>query len=107
MTVSSMLSKEQALTLHIANLGAARDVAIYGIPGDVTQLRPIRTSETESYRPQMLVPVQDGVLRLSLPERSLVTLTNVLEAPPNRRRTRLDAGGIPSPGCPAGARSCQ
>jgi O-glycosyl hydrolase len=81
-------SKGQALTLHIANLGAAREVAIYGIPGDVAQLRPIRTSETESYLRQTLVMLQDGVLRLSLPERSLVTLTNLIEAPPNGRRHR-------------------
>jgi hypothetical protein len=67
-------------TLHIANLGAAREVTIDGVPDGVPALREVVTSAADSYRQFDAVAVQTGSLRLRIPARSLVTLTTMAPA---------------------------
>jgi hypothetical protein len=64
---------ERGYTLHIANLGAARQVLIEGAPdGD---WRGVRTGQQEFFAESPVDPPSNGVLALLLPERCLVTLT--------------------------------
>lgn len=62
-------------TLHIANLGAAREVKLAGIPEGLSELRTIRTSETEAFAELEPVTPRNGRLELKLAGLSLTTLT--------------------------------
>lgn len=64
-------------TLHLANLGAARDLTIQGFPKDLRLLRAIRTSETDQFRDLPPLKPRSGTLRLQIPARCLPTLTTV------------------------------
>lgn len=60
-------------TLHILNLGAAREVALEGLPDGNWQ--PYETTEAAQYQQKTALRSKAGALRVSLPSRSLVTLT--------------------------------
>jgi hypothetical protein len=62
-------------TLHIANMAAARQVTIEGLPG--VEFRAVRTSEDENFRELPPVRPQGGTLRLEVPARCLLTLTTM------------------------------
>jgi hypothetical protein len=69
----SAFCKDSHYTLHLLNLSAARDATIKGVPDAAWQI--IETTETAQYRTKPIVPSNDGILRLKLPPRSLVTAT--------------------------------
>ena len=68
-------------TLHVANLGAARDATLVGIPPDVTELYPVLTDRTRSFAALPPVKVARGSCELPLPALSLLTLTSRPPAP--------------------------
>jgi O-glycosyl hydrolase len=72
-------AKADAYTLHVANLGAAREITIEGIPAAVKMLRAVRTSENERYQALPPLVPQGGALRFPMPARALLTLTTVIE----------------------------
>jgi hypothetical protein len=63
-------------TLHLANGGSSREVRLEGVPAEVEQWRGRRTGEQESWVEFTPERASGGVLVLTLPERSLVTLTS-------------------------------
>jgi hypothetical protein len=67
-------AKGSVYTLHVANVGASRDVTIEGIPAGIRELRAVRTSEGEDYKSLPAVNVEAGVARFRMPARSLLTL---------------------------------
>ncbi len=64
-----------AYALHIANFGSERAATLTGLPAGLSELRSVRTSETESFADLGPVPVQGGMLELTLAANSLLTLT--------------------------------
>jgi hypothetical protein len=64
-------------TVHIANLSAARNATITGLPISVESWRAILTTEDAGYVELDHLTAQDGGLGLALPPRSLLTLTNL------------------------------
>jgi hypothetical protein len=66
--------KDGAYTLHILNLGAARDAVLEGLPDGDWQIR--QTTEEAQYQEKPPVRSSATPLRLALPSRSLVTLTS-------------------------------
>jgi O-glycosyl hydrolase len=66
--------RDGAFTVHIANLAAARDATLTGLPRHVASWRAVLTSETESYRELDPIAAEDGGVHLALPARSLLTL---------------------------------
>lgn len=70
---------QRVYTIHIANLGPAREARLTGLPPGVTRFRAICTSPSESFREREPVHCAAGEARLSLPAASLLTLTNVAE----------------------------
>ncbi len=64
-------------TVHIANLSAARNAAITGLPVGVESWRAVLTTEDAGFVELDPLTAQDGGLSLSLPARSLLTLTNM------------------------------
>ncbi|MCE5237457.1 hypothetical protein LLH23_03085 [bacterium] len=66
-----------ALTVHIANLGAARSARLSGLPADLTRLQAVRTSAEDSFRQLEPVPVVQGAVAVELPAQSLLTLTTL------------------------------
>ncbi len=66
-------------TIHIANMGAARKATVTGIPESITQLRAIRTSETEGFVELDPVQVKRGKAELDLGGLGLTTLTTMDE----------------------------
>jgi O-glycosyl hydrolase len=75
--VTAFRGKDQVLTLHISNLGAARKATLGGIPADVLSLRAVRTSQTEGFQELAAVQPRNGVLELDLAPQSLLTLTTM------------------------------
>ena len=65
--------KEGRHTIHIANLGAARQVFVEGAPDG--EWRGVRTNERESFAEFAVEPAAGGLLVLDMPERCLVTVT--------------------------------
>ena len=63
-------------TLHVANMGPAREAVIHGLPADAGPFRMVWTSEADQFRELEQVRASDGVLRLALPARCLVTLAS-------------------------------
>jgi hypothetical protein len=62
------------LALHVANLGAGREISIEGLPAGLRALKAVVTSETDSYRELEPLTVESGTVRLRVPAQSLVTL---------------------------------
>jgi hypothetical protein len=62
-------------TLHVANMAAARQVVIEGMPD--AEFRAVRTGENENFQELPAVRPQGGVLRFEIPARSLLTLTTM------------------------------
>jgi hypothetical protein len=67
--------KDDRLTLHIANLGAARPAVVQGLPEAAAVAGGVRTTESAGYAEFTPAAPQAGVLAVELPARSLVTLT--------------------------------
>src|SRR5262249_20345977 len=67
--------KEGRYALHLANLGAAREARIEGMPADPASWHGVRTGESESFSEFVPDPPTNGTLTVFLPERCLVTLT--------------------------------
>ncbi|HOQ45125.1 MAG TPA: hypothetical protein PK157_07395 [Bryobacteraceae bacterium] len=65
--------KGNAYTLHILNMGAAREAILEGLPDGAWQ--PYETTETAHYQQKARLSSTGGTLTLKLPARSLVTLT--------------------------------
>ncbi len=67
---------EPGYALHLVNIGAAREVIVEGMPPaeEVAAWRVVRTGEVDEMAEQAEVTVVDGVLRLQVPARTLVTL---------------------------------
>jgi len=68
--------RRRVYTLHLANLGAGREVTIQGLPEDGRLLRAVRTSEREEFQELPPVKAEAGTLTLQMPARALVTLTS-------------------------------
>ncbi len=66
-----------AYTLHIANLGAGCRAVISGLPGDITPLHAVQTSEREGFADLEPPAVHGGAVEVQLAPRSLLTLTTV------------------------------
>ncbi len=64
-------------TIHIANLSSARNATITGLPAGVESWRAVLTTEDAGFVELDPLTAQDGGLGLSLPARSLLTLTNL------------------------------
>jgi O-glycosyl hydrolase len=64
-------------TIHIANLSAARNATITGLPTSVNSWRAVLTTEDAGFVELDPLCAQDGGLSLALPPRSLLTLTNL------------------------------
>ncbi len=62
-------------TIHIANFGSARQVAINGLPVVITKVSTIRTTETEQFRQMDDVPVISGSVTIDLERLSFTTVT--------------------------------
>ncbi len=67
---------QRTITLHVANLGAERDVTLRGLPPEVHELRTVRTSETEDFLELAPVKPESGSVMIRMPARCLLTLTN-------------------------------
>ena len=66
--------REGEYAVHIANVSAARDAILTGLPRHVTRWRAVQTTEEQGFAELAPVAAEDGGLRLSLPARSLLTL---------------------------------
>ncbi len=71
--------RERVCTIHIANLGLARGATLEGLPAGVSRFRAFATSPTDSFRQLDPVESKDSRIELTLPARSLLTLTNFPE----------------------------
>jgi hypothetical protein len=67
---------QRMYALHLANLGAEREVTLLGVPADIRELRAVRTSEREDFVEFAPVKPESGRITLHMPARCLVTLTN-------------------------------
>lgn len=65
---------EDAIAIHIANLGDARQATLTGLPEQIAAWRPILTTEQQGYAEQPTLEPAQGALQLTLPARSLLTL---------------------------------
>ncbi|MCU0974580.1 MAG: hypothetical protein MUF80_11605 [Burkholderiales bacterium] len=70
----SAFRKDDAFTIHIANLSAGRVVKLTGLPARVAAWKAVMTTETEGFKDQPDVTAEDGGVVLDLPARSLLTL---------------------------------
>jgi hypothetical protein len=61
-------------TLHILNMGAAREATVNGLPD--AQWRTVETTEDASYQQKPAIRSSGAAFQLKLPARSLVTVTN-------------------------------
>jgi O-glycosyl hydrolase len=66
--------RDGAYTVHIANLSAARDAVLTGLPAHVAAWRAVVTTEEEGFMELAPITAESGGVRLSLPPRSLTTL---------------------------------
>ena len=64
-----------ACAIHLVNTGAARDVAISGLPPGIGHLQTYITDADHSFAPNEMITATDGMVRLSLPALGYVTLT--------------------------------
>jgi hypothetical protein len=65
----------EGFTVHIANLGPARELALEGLPP--ASYRQVVTSATEGFAEKSRVEASPQATRLALPGRALITLTTV------------------------------
>ncbi|MHB8903386.1 MAG: glycoside hydrolase, partial [Thermoguttaceae bacterium] len=72
---------QRTCTIHIANLGLARQAHLEGLPAGVDRFRAVCTSPSDSFRQLDPVKIQAGRAELSLPARSLLTLTTAADLP--------------------------
>lgn len=61
--------------VHVANFGASRPATLRGLPAGA--VRAVLSTEGEPFRDLPLARVMDGVVKLDLPARSLLTLTTL------------------------------
>jgi hypothetical protein len=78
-----------ALCIHLANLAAARQVTITGIPASIASLQTFITSDGHSFSPSDTVRPENGTAQITLPALSYLTLTTqqvtpTSSAPPSR-----------------------
>jgi O-glycosyl hydrolase len=66
-------TKDGAYAVHIANLGTSREATIDGLPAG--SWRVVSTTEAEPFRDLAPLTASGGSLKLSLPARSLLTLS--------------------------------
>jgi len=66
--------KGTAYTLHILNMGAAREALLEGLPDASWQ--PYETTEVSHYQQKPVVRSVKGALKINLPSRGLVTLVS-------------------------------
>jgi len=66
--------KGTAYTLHILNMGAAREALLEGLPDASWQ--PYETTEISHYQQKPAVRSVKGALKINLPSRGLVTLVS-------------------------------
>ena len=71
--------KDTRYTLHILNLGAAREAVLEGLPEAGWQ--PIQTTENAAYEKKSPCPSKAGKLTVVLPSHSLVSLTAQVGSP--------------------------
>lgn len=67
---------QRVYTIHIANFGLAREADLAGLPAGVGRFRAVCTSPSDSFRELAPVENRESRARLTLPARSLLTLTN-------------------------------
>jgi O-glycosyl hydrolase len=70
----SGFEKDGGYTVHIANVSAAREAILTGLPPEIAQWHAVRTTEEAGFAELEPVAAESGGLRLSLPARSLLTL---------------------------------
>lgn len=70
----SAFAKDGAYAVHVANLSAARNAAITGLPEEIGEWRAILTTEEEGYKELPAFTAASGGIALELPARSLLTL---------------------------------
>jgi len=68
---------ETVYTLHIANLGAAKNVVITGLPTSVTRMKVVRTTDVEQYRDMGEITVTGGSATIELAKMSFTSLMEV------------------------------
>lgn len=66
--------KGSSHTLHILNMGAAREALLEGLPDAAWQ--PYETTETSHYQQKPVVHSLKGAMKIDLPSRGLVTLVS-------------------------------
>ncbi|MFQ5738279.1 MAG: hypothetical protein ACE5JX_04660 [Acidobacteriota bacterium] len=71
---------------HVANLGLGRKATLSGLPARLSQLQPVRTTQTESLLELPKIPVENGRATLLLEPQSLLTLTGSAQPGWKRRR---------------------
>ncbi|MCY2950618.1 MAG: hypothetical protein NTU53_01415 [Planctomycetota bacterium] len=64
-------------TVHLANPKWGRSVVVEGLPGDVKELKVVRTGKGEMFKGLGVVKVEGGRVRVELPRESLTTLTTM------------------------------
>jgi O-glycosyl hydrolase len=64
----------RSCAIHLVNTGAAREVTITGLPAGITQLQSFITDGQHDYKQQDPVSARDGIVSVSLPAMSYVTL---------------------------------
>jgi hypothetical protein len=70
----SAFGKDGAYTVHIANVSAARNAAVTGLPEEIAEWRAILTTEAEGFKELPPLASAAGGLSVELPARSLLTL---------------------------------
>jgi O-glycosyl hydrolase len=68
---------QRVYTVHIANLGPKRDVHLTGLPNGVKRFRAICTGDSDSFREIEPVSSEATEAHVTIPARSLLTLTNL------------------------------
>jgi hypothetical protein len=68
---------ETGYTLHIANLGAAREATLAGIPTTVKALFPVLSDNSHAFHVLPPVTLKNGACELSLSPLSLLTLRSM------------------------------
>jgi len=70
--------KDGMFTLHVLNMGAAREANLSGLPD--LQWKIVETTEAAQYQSKAAVTSSGGTLRVGLPARSLLTLSGSTSA---------------------------
>jgi hypothetical protein len=62
-----------AVSLHVVNTGASRELTISGLPASVSQLKMYVTSKAKDMEEEIAVAAKGGSARITLPALALVT----------------------------------